>query len=498
MNSIFDNLFVFEMANNHQGSVEHGLSIIREMARIKRKYDIHAAVKFQYRDLDTFIHPDYTDRTDVKHIPRFLGTRLKDEEFQQMLQAVRDAEMVTIVTPFDEASVTKCLEHGADVLKIASCSVTDWALVEAVADTRRPMIASTGGVTLRDIDKIATYLSHRDVQFALMHCVGMYPAPREALHMNFVGRLRKRYPYVPIGYSGHEDPGDLEVVKVAFSKGAVLFERHVGVPTDEIKLNAYSLSPEQADAWVGSAMEAKAICGEGGSKTITQDEVDSLVSLKRGVYAARDIKAGETITSEDVFFAMPCGSGQMTSGEFSEYRALYAASKDYKQNDAVSEVSQADEIRGIRTVVHDIKGLLYEAQVFLPPGLNLELSHHDGVEQFRRTGTAMISVVNREYCKKILVMLPGQNHPVHRHEAKEETFQLLHGDLVVTLDGRQIIMRPGETLLVERSAPHSFRSEGGAVFEEISSTHIRDDSFYEDERINRMDPMERKTIIDEW
>ena len=57
--NFFDDLFIFEMANNHQGSLKHGLRIISEMAEITRRYKIHAAVKLQYRDLDTMIHQAY-------------------------------------------------------------------------------------------------------------------------------------------------------------------------------------------------------------------------------------------------------------------------------------------------------------------------------------------------------------------------------------------------------------------------------------------------------
>ena len=71
-----DLMFVFEIANNHQGDVEHGRRIISEMGQIAARHSIQAAVKLQYRELDTFIHPDYVGRSDVKHIPRFLGTRL--------------------------------------------------------------------------------------------------------------------------------------------------------------------------------------------------------------------------------------------------------------------------------------------------------------------------------------------------------------------------------------------------------------------------------------
>ena len=161
MNPKFNNLVIFEMANNHQGSVEHGLEIIRLLGEAARKHHINAAVKFQYRDLDTMIHPDYKDRTDVKHIPRFLSTRLTSDQFYTMVSAVREEGMLTMCTPFDEKSVDLCMDHGIDIIKIASCSATDWPLLEKVAETGRPVIISSGGKTFLDMDKIYNFLMHR-------------------------------------------------------------------------------------------------------------------------------------------------------------------------------------------------------------------------------------------------------------------------------------------------------------------------------------------------
>src|SRR5882762_8318295 len=107
MNKLFQNLFIFEVANNHQGSVDHGLKIIDAMARIARTSGINAGIKFQYRDLDSFIHSAYLDRKDVQHIPRFMATRLSDEDFRVLQEAVRSAGLVTITTPFDENSVER-------------------------------------------------------------------------------------------------------------------------------------------------------------------------------------------------------------------------------------------------------------------------------------------------------------------------------------------------------------------------------------------------------
>ena len=67
--SSFDKLFIFEFANNHTGDVKHGLKMIEEFAEVVEESgleDFQFAVKFQFRDIDTFIHPDYQDRMDIK------------------------------------------------------------------------------------------------------------------------------------------------------------------------------------------------------------------------------------------------------------------------------------------------------------------------------------------------------------------------------------------------------------------------------------------------
>ena len=69
------------MANNHQGDVNHGINIIKEMGKIAKKHNIKAAVKLQYRQLDSFIHPDFRNDTKAKHISRFLSTELKQDQF---------------------------------------------------------------------------------------------------------------------------------------------------------------------------------------------------------------------------------------------------------------------------------------------------------------------------------------------------------------------------------------------------------------------------------
>ena len=161
--SIFENLIIFEMANSHQGSVEHGIKIISEMGKIARKYNVKAAVKLQYRNLDTFIHPDYKGRTDINHIPRFESTRLNYDQFTVLVESIKQNGLVSMSTPFDETGVDWCNAQGLDVIKVASCSATDWPLLEKVAKSGKPIIISTGGKSVSEIDKIYNFLDRKSV-----------------------------------------------------------------------------------------------------------------------------------------------------------------------------------------------------------------------------------------------------------------------------------------------------------------------------------------------
>ncbi len=498
MNDLLDDLYILEMANNHQGSVAHGLAIIDAAARAARKHKIKAAVKLQFRDLDTFIHPDFKGREDVPHLPRFESTRIEKDQFRQLCDATRDAGLVPVATPFDEVSVGTCLDLGIQVIKVASCSARDWPLLEAIAGARKPVIASTGGLDIFDIDNLVSFFHKRVPAFALMHCVSLYPTPNEHVALNFMEKMIRRYPYVRVGYSGHEAPDNTEVAVAAVAKGARLLERHVGLPTDTIQLNGYSMNPDEVEQWILAAERARSICGVDQEKHVGQAELDSLLSLQRGVFAKKPIRKGQSIGREDVLFAMPCGEGQLTSGDFGHLRAEYRASRDYNVNEAVFEKADADPISQLRGILHDAKGLIYEAGIALGDDYQIEISHHYGLDHFRQTGCILVNLINREYAEKLLIQLPSQSHPLHHHKRKEETFRLLWGDAEVTLNDETIHLTPGDSVLVQRGDVHGFCTVGGAIIQEISTTHIVGDSYYEDRRISELDPMQRKTILESW
>src|SRR5512137_2826591 len=117
----FNGVFIYDLANNHQGDVHHAQQIIQAMGAVTRETGVRGALKFQFRQLATMIHPDYKTRQDVKHILTFLSTALSQDQYKLLTKAVKDNGMITICTPFDEESVDVILDLGIELIKVASC-----------------------------------------------------------------------------------------------------------------------------------------------------------------------------------------------------------------------------------------------------------------------------------------------------------------------------------------------------------------------------------------
>lgn len=491
-------LFIFEMANNHMGEVEHGLRVMRELAEAARGLPFRFAVKLQYRDLDHFIHPTFRGRADVKYVKRFEETRLTEEEFLRLRAEMDALGFIPVCTAFDEASVARVERHNYQVLKIGSCSFTDWPLLERAVRFDGPIIASTAGATLEEIDRVVAFFTHRDKQLALMHCVAEYPTPDERLELNQIRVLAARYPGVHVGYSTHERPSNTEAVQVAVALGARIFEKHVGVPDEGKAINDYSATPAQVRAWLEAAQRAFAMSGTPeGRRPPTEKERATLRSLQRAVFARRELAPGEALSADNTFLAIPSGEGQLTAADLSKY-TRWSTTEAVASGGAVlhSQARSSDARAKVHEIVRRVKDILRESAVVVPGRLELEVSHHYGIDRFDEYGAAMVTLVNRTYCKKLIVVVPGQSHPEQWHEVKEETFHVLWGDLALRLDGVERTLGKGDIAVVERGVRHAFTSRGGCVIEELSSTHAGADSFYVDDAVQQN--RDRKTFVTYW
>lgn len=491
----FRKLFIFDIANNHQGDVDHGIGIIKGIAEVVKKHKVKAAIKFQFRDLDSFIHPEHRRSKENKHIQRFLSTRLRREDFEAMLAEIRRQGMVSACTPFDEKSVDEITALDIDIIKVASCSALDWSLLDKISVSTKPVIVSTAGINLSNIEKLAGFLEKKGVDFALMHCAAVYPTPFNKLRLNQIQVLRDHFPRLTIGFSTHEEPDNYSAIKIAYAKGSEFFERHVGLQSTKYKLNEYSSTPKQIDKWLAAYELAVGSCGGENRSPALPEEVESLRSLSRGVFAGKEIKKNQKIKRSDVFFAMPLLDKQLMSSEWSEH---LIADKNYKPGEKfnrslINLPVPASQL--VSQVLQQARGILSNARISIGADSPVEISHHYGLDRFREFGCVIVNYINRAYSKKLVIMLPRQKHPYHHHKVKEEVFQLLYGDMTVEIDGVKTKLVLGETILVKPGQWHKFQTLDGAIFEEVATAHMNDDSFYEDERISRIPRQNRKTMV---
>ena len=489
-------LFIFEMANNHMGDVSHGIRIIQELKAISEGFPFAFAVKLQYRDIDTCIHPDYKKRTDLKYVKRFTETALSWDQYKTLKDAIVDAGFLSICTPWDEVSVDKIVEHGYDYMKIPSCYLTDSPLLERIAKYSLPIIASTAGTTLEELDKVVSFFTNRGKKLSLLHCVAEYPTSGENLNLGQITLLKNRYPNIEVGYSTHEPPDCFDSVGVAIALGATIFEKHIGVDTEKYKLNSYSATPDQVYKWLNSAEWAFEMIGVDGERYSSPNgEQKALQDLRRGAFTKRTVDKGESI--KHVFFAMPAIEGQLTAQDFSKYSeftSLEAITLHAPiMKDSVKITNKREQVYKI---VQEVKALIKKSKVQVPGQCDLEISHHHGIDDFHKTGITAITVVNRGYCKRLMVVMPGQIHPEQWHKEKDETYHVLYGDVTINIGGVRTYHKANDIITILHGLKHSFWTTHGAVIEEISSSYDTGDSFYTDESITNN--KNRKTFVSYW
>ena len=317
---IFDELFVLELANNHWGSVERGKRIVTDFSRVVRYNNVRAAIKLQFRDVESFVHPDARDRTDVRYIKKTVDTKLSAEELGTLVDHVRKSNCIAMATPFDERSVDLCSELELPIIKLASSDINDWVLIEKIAKTKKPVIASTGGSSLKDMDDLVTFFENRHIPLALNHCVSLYPSEDAILELNQIDFLKDRYPSLTIGLSTHEYHDWSSSIMIAYAKGARTFERHIDIEADGIPVSPYCSTPEQCDTWFRSFNKAKEMCGAAGSqkRIPSAAEIAYLDQLVRGVYASRDLEPGHKLTADDYSMSIPLMHGQLSCRELIE------------------------------------------------------------------------------------------------------------------------------------------------------------------------------------
>lgn len=482
-------IVILEMANNHMGSLSHAKKIIKSFYKITKVYSskIDFVLKYQFRDKENFIHKDFYNSND-KFIERFKSTFLSDSDWNSLISFSRKYFKLAC-TPFDEVSVDKVFEKKFDFLKIASCSITDWPLIECIEKKykkqKKKIIASLGGLDENDIIKVTSFFQNRKIDVSFLYCVAKYPTKPGELNLSFFSRLREKYGKRILGFSSHEDTDITLSPAIAYSAGARIFEKHVGFETKKVKLNAYSVKPNELKLWLDNLSSAIEIWGSPQSRNKSlKEERKQLDNFKRGIYFKKDLKKSTKIKNKDIYYAFPAQKNQFKANDFFNTKE-FILKKEIKKDAPmmVNNIHSIDNYSPLLKIREKIQQLINDSGIILPKNPRLEISHHYGISKFYKFGITMISVINQSYCKKLILMLPGQKHPEQYHKIKQESFFILHGTVQLILNKKKYNLKTGDLITIQKKNIHAFSSKNGAIIEELSTTSIKEDSYYLDKKI---------------
>lgn len=296
---------IAEIGNNHQGSVETCKRLIKMAADAGCD-----AVKLQKRCnpvmfMQALLDAPYDNENSYG---RTYGEHREALEFGALayseLQSYAKASGITFfATAFDAPSADFLCEFDVPAYKIASADLTNTPLIEYVASFGRPMIVSTGGAHLADIQRIWKLLSDRGAEFALLHCVASYPNRDEQINLRAIETMRKLFPGAVIGWSSHH-PGIL-CNFLAYMMGARIFEVHItenraAKGTD----HAFSLEPHAVHTLVEDMRRIPTMLGH-GHKIPLPEEKKPILKMGKAIHPARTIQAGEPLQPGNIRIAAP-------------------------------------------------------------------------------------------------------------------------------------------------------------------------------------------------
>lgn len=289
---------IAEIGVNHEGNIDYAAKLLELAAQAGASY-----VKFQ-----SYTPSRYAAENDSARLNRVARFALRKEDFARLLEFAQELGVGFLSTPVTEDWVD-VLDLMCPAFKIASGDITFKPVIQKAARTGKPLLISTGAASLEEIDKAVSWVeeevgsSNIKESLILMHCVSAYPTPIEEANTLSIPFLKERYG-LRVGYSNHVI--GMHACLAAVALGAEVVEVHFTDFKENREFRDHALSFDQNDlkTFIYAANEIYKSLGK-YEKKIQLCESNGIPMLRKGIIAARDIKAGEILSENDLMFARP-------------------------------------------------------------------------------------------------------------------------------------------------------------------------------------------------
>lgn len=304
-------IIIAEAGVNHNGSLELAKKLVDEAKRAGADY-----VKFQTSTPEKVIsvfaeQAEYQKNntgTQESQLDMVRKIMLSLEEFRPLKEYCDKVGIKFMSTPFDLDAIDLLASFGMDYMKVPSGEITNLPYLRKIAKLRMPVILSTGMSRIGEVEdaiNILIYGGMKRENIILLHCNTEYPTPYEDVNLKAMLTLRDTFG-VRVGYSDHTK--GIEVPIAAVAMGAEVIEKHFtldhNLPGPD---HVASLEPKELKAMVDSIRNIEKAIGS-GLKVVSSSEEKNIKIARKSIIAAKDIKAGELLTEENLTVKRP-GNG---------------------------------------------------------------------------------------------------------------------------------------------------------------------------------------------
>ncbi|MBF1560814.1 N-acetylneuraminate synthase family protein [Segatella salivae] len=305
-----------EIGQNHNGSVDIAKLLTELVARPIKEDDFGIdlqpinAVKLTKRDLSEelsssqmnrpYDNPNSFGKTYGAH-RQFL--ELSDEAHFEVYKYAKSLGLDFVETLCAKGCLSMLRLFTPDRLKVASRDLTNLPLLEALAETRIPIILSTGMAGKKELDEALAVITKYHDNIAILHCVSQYPTEPDNLNLLTIRYLQKHYGQYTIGFSDHTI--GIAAPIVAVGMGAKIIEKHITIDrgmkgTDQ----KGSLGPDGVRRMVRDIRLAEHWMGT-EDLYIDRSVAASKVKLERSIASNKDLEVGHIITEDDIHMLSP-------------------------------------------------------------------------------------------------------------------------------------------------------------------------------------------------
>jgi N-acetylneuraminate synthase/sialic acid synthase len=300
---------IAEIGHNHQGDVEHAKRLIDAAKECGAN-----AVKLQKRSNRTLYTRDFYEQPYDNELSfgRTYGEHrealeLGADDYRELLAYAHERGLTLFATAFDFESADLLAEVGVAAFKFASGDLRNTPLQRHVAAFGKPMMLSTGGGTMADIERAVETILPINEQLCVLQCTAAYPADVEDLNLSVITTLREHFPQLVIGLSDHQN--GIAMAVVAYMLGARVIEKHFTLDHAlKGRDHAFSLMPEGLRRLVRDLHRVPVALGDPEKRPLPI-EADPLEKMGKKLVAARELELGHVLTAADLAIKSPADGG---------------------------------------------------------------------------------------------------------------------------------------------------------------------------------------------